>query len=117
MSYRYVSADGLAWSNDQRLVATWNQVGRDMAMELAMAIADLRAQGVKAAHPDDGWVDRRRNEVRFVYPAFNDGVQVGDVIALGWPWSGYRLVRVVEVRLGAGLLSGTVHFVFEEWRR
>ena len=62
-------------------------------------IAALRAAGVRAAHPDDGWVDREENTVYFCYPQFDDGVAVGDLIALGWPQWGsekpqHRVVRV-----------------------
>jgi len=61
-------------------------------------IAKLRLKGVKAAHPNDGWVDRTANTVTFSYPDFDDGVGLGDVIALGWPQRGsWRLVKVVEV--------------------
>lgn len=69
-------------------------------------IADLRSIGIKAAHPDDGWVDRKRAKrhdfVRFAYPQFNDGVQEGDRIALGWP-DRYR-VRIVQKVLREGLI-------------
>lgn len=61
-------------------------------------IARLRADGVRAAHPDDGWVDRDAGTVRFVYPQFDDGVVPGCVVALGWP-DGHRLVRLLE-RIG-----------------
>jgi hypothetical protein len=57
-------------------------------------IARLRAHGVKAAHPDDGWVDRRQNKVHLCYPQFNDGLEVGDLLALGDPFGGTRFVRV-----------------------
>jgi hypothetical protein len=48
-------------------------------------IEELRFRGVKAAHPDDGWVLRESNEVTLTYPQFNDGLCVGDLLALGWP--------------------------------
>lgn len=57
-------------------------------------VADLRSRGVKAAHPDDGWVDRKKNRVVLCYPQFNLGLEVGDLIALGWP-DKWRLVRVM----------------------
>jgi hypothetical protein len=69
-------------------------IDRQMASEKAQWIADLRSQGVKAAHPDDGWVDRDENKVHLCYPDFNDGLVVGDLLALGWP-DCYRIVRVV----------------------
>lgn len=58
----------------------------------------LRGKDVRAAHPDDGWVDRVRNSVRFSYPAFNDGVEVGSTIALG-DHRKYRLVLVTRISL------------------
>ena len=61
--------------------------------EEALWIERLRADGIKAAHPDDGWIDRDEDSVFFSYPQFNDGVRVGDRIALGSP----RKYRVVEV--------------------
>lgn len=57
-------------------------------------IADLRATGVKAAHPDDGWVDRIRNHVVLAYPQFNDGLEVGDLLALGYHYGDTRIVEV-----------------------
>jgi hypothetical protein len=57
-------------------------------------IAGLREQGVKAAHPDDGWVNRDEHKIHLAYPQFDDGLEVGDLLALGWPWTHTRLVRV-----------------------
>jgi hypothetical protein len=55
---------------------------------------------VKAAHPDDGWVTRTKAErhdfVQFAYPQFDDGVSVGDLIALGWP-DEFRVRKVVRI--------------------
>lgn len=73
-----------------------------MNEEEAAWVTRLRACGVKAAHPDDGWVNREKNSVYFCYPQFNDNPVVGDLIALGWPqWSmkkpQHRLVRVTEI--------------------
>jgi len=56
-------------------------------------IAELRAQGVSAAHPDDGWVNRNDNILYPVYPDFNDGIEVGSTVALG-DHRKHRLVRV-----------------------
>lgn len=73
-------------------------VGIDQRMrgEESTWVAGLRAQSVKAAHPDDGWVDRDRNRIHLAYPQFNDGLAVGDLLALGWPWRADE-VRVVRV--------------------
>ena len=79
-------------------VAIAAKVAGDMASEKRAWIASLREQGVKAAHPDDGWVNRDRNEVYLSYPDFNDGLGVGDLLALGWPWGDTRIVRVTGKR-------------------
>lgn len=112
MSYRFKSADGLAQSNDRAAIALWDSIGADTATQQREASARLRATGVKAEHPDDGWVDRERNSVQFCYPRFNDGVDVGDLIALGWPWSGYRIVRCTRIE-HSGILLPTVRYFFD----
>lgn len=87
------------------LVVRFASICRNMESEQEEWIAALRAAGVKAAHPDDGWVDRKNNTVKFVYPQFDDGATVGDLVALGWPrWnsktSAHRVVRLVEFQPG-----------------
>lgn len=113
MSYRFTSADGLCRSNDAGHVATWDRIGATLAAEQREWNARLRAQGVKAAHPDDGWVDRANSTVQFSYPAFDDRVQVGDLIALGWPWRGYRIVRCTDVETRRGPLLTRMLYHFE----
>jgi len=85
---------------DPSIVALWHQIGREMDDEQNAWIAELRKQGVKAAHPDDGWVDRKNNTLQFTYPQFNDGAQAGDLVALGSPPGPFkshtRLVRLTE---------------------
>jgi hypothetical protein len=109
MSYQFKSDDGLLQSNDATAVESWNASSARMADETAQATERLRAEGVTAAHPDDGWVDRTRSCVQFVYPQFNDGVSVGDLIALGWEWKSYRLVRVTRIEERHGR---TKHYYF-----
>lgn len=62
-------------------------------------VKELRAQGVKACHPNDGWVDRENNKIHLCYPLFNDGVGVGDKIMLGWvnDKKSHRLIEVTEI--------------------
>lgn len=81
-------------------------------------VAQLRAMGVKAAHPDDGWVHRTDDPcVHLEYPQFNDGPEVGDLIALGWPWKPqWRLVRVTRIELTSPMF-GLRHFYFDEVAR
>lgn len=88
--------DGSRVSGQAEHVARSVAIDRDMAREEREWIASLRAKGVKAAHPDDGWVDRDVNRVHLCYPQFDDGLEVGDVLALGWPWRATRLVRIVD---------------------
>ena len=73
-------------------------------------VRHLRRVGVKAAHPDDGWVDREANTVTFSCPQFNDNPHVGDLIALGRP-EDWRLVRVTKVRDG---IVGMRYYTFED---
>lgn len=76
-------------------VDLYEKIVRDMREEKRLWIRDLRARGIKAAHPDDGWVDRKRDIVQFVYPQFIDSAKVGDIVALG-DSEKYRLVRLTE---------------------
>jgi hypothetical protein len=92
-----------------------SDIATSMEQEQQAWIAKLRAEGVKAAHPDDGWVNRKDNVLQFVYPQFNDGAGCGDLVALGWPQWGnkdqrHRIVRLVEFH-GNGLGGGSWRFV------
>ena len=58
-------------------------------------IEDLRNRGIKAAHPDDGHVDRKNNTINFAYPDFNDGLEQGCLVALGSPRK-YRIIKLVK---------------------
>lgn len=91
------------------LVAAWADACISSQHQLDKWIASLRGDGIKAAHPDDGWVDRQNNTVHFAYPDFDDGVEVGDRIALGWP-DEWRIVKVVGVKEG---LFGNDRWVFD----
>jgi len=90
------------------------QAAREMEAEQDRWVAGLRAAGVKAAHPDDGWVDRVANSIILCYPQFNDGAGVGDVIALGSPPGSFgertRLVRIIGKRVGT---FGNTYWSFE----
>jgi len=96
MAYDYESNDGLCKSNNKTFVDNWNSIGVKMEEDKRKWVAALREQGVKAAHPDDGWVNREKNNVFFCYPQFNDYPKVGDTIALGWA-DKWRLVKVTEI--------------------
>jgi len=56
---------------------------------------ELQSLGFRAAHPDDGWVDRENNIVQFAYPQLMLTLRAGDKVALGWA-DKYRTVYLVE---------------------
>lgn len=83
-------------SGDPSFVALFNAIGRQMDAEQEFWVKNLRALGVKASHPNDGWIDRENNTLVFMYPQFNDGADVGDLVALGWPDAKCWLVRLTS---------------------
>lgn len=108
-------------SPDPAAKMIWRNICDDHEKLKQKAVQDLRALGVKLAHPDDGWVKRELDgsgEVSPAYPLFDDGPKVGDLIALGHPdaatkimvgidsvpyaFTGYRLVKVTETGFRAG---------------
>jgi hypothetical protein len=86
--------DGTRVSGRHAFVSHARQVGREHRATEEAWVEALRAVGVKAAHPDDGWVDRKDNRVHLAYPQFNDGLGLGDWLALGHPGD-MRIVRVI----------------------
>src|SRR5690606_12785486 len=61
-------------------------------------IKELRKKHIKAAHPDDGWVNRDENYINFCYPHFRDTIKVGDLILLGWHWNeNNRVVEIIKI--------------------
>lgn len=81
-------------------VALWHQVCDEMETKQTNWVKSLRDAGIKAAHPNDGWVNRDSNELFFAYPQFNDGACIGDLVMLGWPTDekSQRLVRLIGKR-------------------
>ena len=78
------------------LVEQWKDGCRVSAYERKAWVKKMRALGVRASHPDDGWVDRENNHLQLCYPDFERSLAVGSLIALGGP-ENYRLVRVTKV--------------------
>jgi hypothetical protein len=78
-------------------MAIWAEICHEADRKEDKWIEALRADGVKAAHPDDGWVDREADSVYFAYARFNDGASVGDRIALGCA-DRWRIVTVTEIK-------------------
>lgn len=109
----FTSRDGLLRSNDPARIADWEAICDKQNHAQMTSSEALRALGVKMEHPDDGWVDREQNSIRPSYPRFDLRPAVGDLIALGWPWRGYRLVRCTKVERG-GILIPTTTYWFEE---
>ncbi len=82
-----ISNDGLLKSNssgNDDFIIGYNQICKQYELDKDKWIQELREQGFKASHPNDGWVDRDRNIVTFAYPHFDDGARVGDKVMLGW---------------------------------
>jgi len=86
------------------------QTVREMRDTQAAWVVQLRADGVKAARPDDGWVDRKRNSFSMQYPDFNDGPLVGDRVALGRPEQ-YRIVTISKIA-DEGIIAPQVRYHF-----
>jgi hypothetical protein len=86
----------LCKTNDPKIKAQWDKICDDYEEEKERWIENLRNTGViKAAHPNDGWVDRDNNIIQFVYPYFNDDAGVGSLVAIGGPTDrDIRLVRL-----------------------
>lgn len=76
-------------------------------------IAGLVARGVKAARPEDGWVDRKRGMVCMLYCDFDDGAGVGDLVALG-DHEQYRIVRITGVTVAQYFMFAHHWLHFEE---
>lgn len=94
--YKYISEDGLAKSNDINLVNIWNEITKERERKRRDFIIQLKKQGIKALHPNDGWVDRENNIINFCYPDFIQELRVGDKIALG-DYENYSIKTIVEI--------------------
>ena len=104
--------DGGSISGPAAIVASAAAAEQDDIRRTQQWFETLTAAGVRAAHPDDGWVDRHANTVTLAYPQFDYGVHVGDLMALGWP-ERHRIVRVID-RQERRLLTLQVVLHFEE---
>lgn len=90
-------------SGKHEFVELWHNICDKQEEDEAKWIKRLRANGFKAAHPNDGWVDRENNTLHFAYPQFNDGADVGDMVMLGWPSDSpdkSRAVRLTGIKGG-----------------
>lgn len=114
------SIDGLITTNNSENfhhVASYNQICKDYESEKQRWITDLKEQGFKAAHPNDGWVDRETLKVEFSYPHFDNSPQVGDKIMLGWhSEKNNRAVVVIEVEDYQGVISKRRFYHFKDFQ-
>lgn len=72
-------------------------------------IDTLIEKGYKAAHPNDGWVNREEKSVRFAYPDFNLFPQIGDLIALG-RYDDFITVKVLSIDNTCRVLGNRYYF-------
>lgn len=98
----------------EAFLESWGNALKESREKEREWIDDLRAQGFKAAHPYDGWVDRADKVLTFSYPQFNDGAGIGDKVMLGRPPSGIgRNLPQQPVVLREKIES---HFGLVKWR-
>lgn len=101
----------LMTSDSPSAIAWWSDICHAADRREDEWIRTLRADGVKAAHPDDGWVDRKEDSINFAYARFNDGVKPGDRIALGDPHK-WRIVTVTKI-VDCGIIMPMRRYFFE----
>lgn len=106
MSVQFITDDGavLTANSDagMRFVQLFAQAQKEYRDKKAAWVEQLRADGVKAAHPNDGWVDRENRVAQLCYPQFYDGLAVGDWLALGdhEKWIIVRVTAIESMLLG-----------------
>jgi len=104
MSYDYkhtLSGGATIQSNDFGVIENAINFERKYEHDEKEWVEMLRRNGFKAAHPNDGWVNREENKVQLVYPQFDDGLKVGDKMMLGWHsdekyWRPIRIIEKIE---------------------
>jgi len=103
-----------AVSGRHEFVNHWRGIVQEGFQKETKWIEELKRCGVKAAHPNDGWVDRENLKFQLVYPQFNTGVDVGDLVCLGSASEPEknRIVKVIEIEQG---FISLVHYHFEDW--
>jgi hypothetical protein len=104
MSEPRLIADG------QEFIRLWRETEKRQQREMDEWIAFLRQRGIVGAHPNDGWVDREKQELILTYPQFNDGIAVGKRMALGSPHQ-FVVVEITGVRSG---ITGLKYWSYEE---
>lgn len=105
--------------NDPALFEPIAQVASAEENEHRRWVRELRDLDVRAAHPDDGHVDRTNNSIVFCYPQFDLDPKVGNLIVLGSPphmgARCERFARVVRIEHERYIFGGTyARYYFEE---
>lgn len=98
--YAYISNDGLCQSNNIEMIQSWNNFWEEQKIKEQYYIEKLRANGISAWHPNDGWVNREDKYFKLVYPYFNDGVNIGSKVMLSFGDKDCeRLVVVTNIKI------------------
>lgn len=106
---------GKSWQAPDGVVITDNRDGSfvdimkniyaESAKKKEVWISKLKAENIRASHPDDGWHDREKKSFILCYPDFFEGINVGDKVALG-DYDEYKTLEVKEIiKSGFGQIS------------
>lgn len=77
----------------------------------AAYISILREQGFKAAHPNDGWANKKPNIIYLRYPIFNDGLNIGDKLMIGNYYN-----KVKKAVIITEILLNNIDSVYNEYK-
>jgi len=79
-------------------VEIWKNVTRSYDEKKATCEKELiELWGVKAIHPNDGWIDRKNEKIiALCYPSYKakQRLKIGDRVALGWHTDYYLIVEI-----------------------
>lgn len=92
----YVDETGFMVEGEEGTIEVMKKICDDQKKKLETFIEKLRSIGIKALHYNDGWHNRKDRSFRLVYPSFDDGVEIGDNVALGCDKE-YIVVTVREI--------------------
>lgn len=94
----YVSKDGLCEDfRDGGFVKIYDKICGKHERDKQEWVKRLRELGIKGSHPNDGWHEREKHYFQFSYPHFNDGIEVGDMVALG-TYEKFRVFVVTKIQ-------------------
>lgn len=103
---RYVGRSGEVVEGPLELCESYKKIDEEESKKEIEFVRKLRELGIRAAHPDDGWHKREEGYFGLSYPYFNEGVEVGDMVALGNP---ERFVVVIVKKVN-GFLSKRYYY-------